>query len=117
LTGSNLAARSSPKRKSDLAPLSLQFSQSGNVIEVAVSRGEDLDIAQFEPQLLETGFNLGNRRGEAGVDKNVSLWRCDQVGRQIIRSDPVHVADDPERGKGFDPVRVSRRLRGLTKGG
>lgn len=131
MTGSNLAPGSSPKRKSDLAPLEqlgvlfghhhgraghpFQFSQPGGVIEVAVGRGENLDIRQLESQLLNACFDLWDCLSETRINENVPPGRCDQVRGKIVSPDPVHVSDHPKGREGPDPVQVGQRLGGLPE--
>ena len=54
-------------------------SQPGNVIEVAVGRGENFDIRQLESQLFDASFDSWDCLCETRIDENMPCGRDNQV--------------------------------------
>src|SRR5215210_6226695 len=75
------------------AAQAFELRQTRGVVDVRVRRRKDLDVGDLEPELRHARGNLGGRVADAGVDKNVTGRRGDQVRGQIVTADPVDVAD------------------------
>ena len=91
------------------AGVGLQLGHAAGMVEVAVAVQQDLDVRQFEAELLDVVLNhLGVLR-QADIQQDVALGRGDQPGRQAGRADIVDVVDDLERLEGRGPGGVLLR--------
>ena len=81
-----------------------QLSHAGYVIPVTVGGGENSHIAHRESELLDALLDRLRGVANTAVDEDVSLRRRDQIGREVVASDPVDVPDDFERWEGLGPL-------------
>jgi hypothetical protein len=72
---------------------------SGDVIGMGVAGQQDLDVAHLEAERLDRRTNQRNGFLEAAVDQDVPVVRRDQIRRQRLRADVIHIADDSMRRK------------------
>ena len=82
----------------------LQLGEARDVIEVRVRRQQDLHVVEIEAELLDAFLDLRHRLDETGVDQNVAGVRRNEIRREIVRADPIDVADQPERRKRLRPL-------------
>src|SRR5689334_11365358 len=64
----------------------------------------DLDVAEFIAELLNTAAYSRNRFFIVGIDQDVSLRRRDQVAAEILRTHEIDVPDNLMRRKRFISV-------------
>lgn len=80
------------------------------MIEVPLRGGQHFYVGDIEPEQLDPGGDLRHGLRQTGVDQNVPCGRCDEIGREIVRPDPVDVANQAERWKRLHPVRTADAL-------
>ena len=69
------------------------------MISMCMADQEDLRIAVFEPELLDTPLHRRQVLFVIRVDHNIPLRRVDQIDGQIRRPHPIEIAGNLERRK------------------
>ena len=53
-----------------------------HVIRMSMTRQENFDVREFEPQLLDFAPDDGHRSLEARIDQNMTIGRGDEISRE-----------------------------------
>jgi hypothetical protein len=66
------------------------------MIAMSMTVEQNFYIGQFKAELRDITLDLRNGFNKTAVEQDLSFRRCDQVGRNIVRSDIVQIPGDLE---------------------
>ena len=88
-----------------------------HVVAVRVAAEDDLDVGEFESELLDARADHRHGLLEVGIDQDVAFRGGDQVTPEVDRADEIDVADHLMGGKGLTPFGTGVGLRRQLSGG